>query len=388
MAVVDEDAAGLGIVKAGDELHHGRFAGAGGSDEGDDFSGSDGKGNIVEHGMKKRRLGAHGKRIGGRIGEIIKSGIGEGDVFQLDRALHVRDADGVRFFLHIGFDVEDFKDARRWRPANYAEDRIHFGDAVDGQIQLRDQVSEGDDGSAGGVAVIEAIAAVPDKGECGHLCEPLDDGIGEGGGFDVDHGEMKKSAGTGEKGAGFTLFTGKSLNDVDAGDAFLDVTGKLFHGFLDGAGGFLGFSAQRFHAVNVQRKHQQRGEGERHVHRKKHDEIEDAGGEIHPDVGHGVADEILSQRNVGHEAGDDAAGLARGEKRMAHPRDVLVEIGAQVEHDAVPGELREVTAEINADAPDGVEHDEGKHEDGEGRTRRKPGEPCQAAGNWALSHSV
>ncbi len=215
VAAVEQDAAAPGIEEARDEGGEGAFPGAGGADEGDDFSGGDFQADTAQHGLAGL--------------------IAEGDVFKLDAALDGNERHGAGLVHEIVFCVKNFADA-----LGAAGGALDGGGGVhDGGERLvkgGEIGKEKENGAHAGVAG-EGLAAADPEDEAradggGQANEELETElhVGQPGG-----GADGLAAGFGKGVVGGRL-AGEGLNDGDGGKGLLgDLVDAGFLGLLRGA---------------------------------------------------------------------------------------------------------------------------------------------------------
>jgi hypothetical protein len=115
----------------------------------------------------------------------------------------------------------------------------------------------------------------------------------------------------------------------------------------------------------MQRQHQQGCTGELRIHGEQQHQIERAGAKVHPHVAHRRTHELLRRMDIRGDARNDRARLMLLKIGVAEPLDVLEQIVAQIEDDAVAGEIRPVAAVVHRHAPYGVDGEQRRGQDAE-----------------------
>jgi hypothetical protein len=83
------------------------------------------------------------------------------------------------------------------------------------------------------LAFEDAITAIPDQRQRGHLGQPLHQGAGQIRDSRVFHDEVVEVARAAEEGARLAPLAREALDQRIAGNALLQIAGELFHGALN-----------------------------------------------------------------------------------------------------------------------------------------------------------
>src|SRR5690606_24756675 len=338
---VDEDAARERAVEGHDEVDERALPRPTGPDERGGGAGGRVEGDILEDGHAGRVL--------------------EADVLEDDVAHHLAERLAVRVVVGLGGHAADLTDAVEARE-RLADLRADAGDLDEGRRHDADEEQVGDEVSERHGAGEDGAAADEDDEDADGADDEDGDGVDRGGAGDAAGDVAEEAVHALGEDALLAALGRVDLDDAVAAERLGEAAGDL-------GGDLASLAEDRPEAVEP--VHEHAGEGEQHGEREHRElpveieedaEREDGGDHAADELDDAGADEVADALGVGHDAGDEDAGLGR-----------VVVADGQAEHVGLDGAPHVGDGALARDADDLREREAGRglDERGEGDDERE-----------------
>ncbi len=201
------------VIEAGDEVEHGRLAGAGRPQQGDDLAGLRFERHILQHGMAFR--------------------VGKMDVLEADGAVDWRHGHGVAGILHGRGRVEDVEDALPGGGGHRHRGHDH-ADAAHGHYQLAQVGRECHQFAQGKLAADHEQAAVPDDEDRADIGDQIEHGHVDGAQAHCEGRQIEPRLVLALEALDLGALLGKGLDDARPAQVLLQPRGQHAQLLLDG----------------------------------------------------------------------------------------------------------------------------------------------------------
>ena len=282
--------------------------------------------------------------------------VAEPDVFEGHPVGAARQMDGIRGFddVRTGFqDVENPVGGRQ----PLLKDVVEPGDLFDRIVEHQHRRHEGKEGAGGGSAVDHLAAAVPDDKGDAQASEELHDRRREAAGNHGAHFHFEKGLGLFLETGLFMGLAAEGLDDLVAGDSFVQKDIQVGHGLLAAGGGPTHPAAELDHREKSHGQDHQGEDGHFPVPVEDDPDQPQNGERVFQAAGHGKRNHGLDHIHIVGDAAHEDPGLLFLKKGDRQVLDPIVEPGSQPQDDALAHEAHQVFLGVHARAAQQVDND-------------------------------